>query len=101
MASWIKPQNRVNTMAMVGSFSTVDAANVFVSRDMMAVGPSVMSLAVPINMYTKQPINAEYRPYCKQNGEEMLWSKRRLFQSDTDKRAFIQSSHTSSKMPKI
>ncbi len=41
------PQNRVNTMAMVASSSQKDFPNSAVMRDMMAVGPRVMSLAVP------------------------------------------------------
>ncbi|MPC31035.1 hypothetical protein E2C01_024310 [Portunus trituberculatus] len=35
--------------------------------DMMAVGPMVMSLQLPRNMYTKQPMKAEYSPYCRGN----------------------------------
>ena len=35
------------------------------SKDIIAVGPRVMSLDVPRNVYTNTPINAAYRPYCK------------------------------------
>jgi len=37
-----------------------------VSSDIIAVGPRVTSLDVPKMVYTKQPMNAEYRPYCVQ-----------------------------------
>lgn len=38
----------------------------WVMMAMMAVGPMVMSLQLPRSVYTKQPMNAEYRPYCEQ-----------------------------------
>jgi hypothetical protein len=54
---------RHNTIAYVASSFTGEVAKAAVNRDMMAVGPSVMSFDVPRNVYTKQPINAEYNPY--------------------------------------
>jgi hypothetical protein len=33
-------------------------------RAMSAVGPMVISLQLPNTTYTKQPTNAEYKPYC-------------------------------------
>lgn len=50
-------------MAYVASSSIGEVAKVAVMRDMMAVGPSVMSLAVPRKQYTKHPMKAEYKPY--------------------------------------
>ena len=63
MTSCTTPHMSVSAMARVGSLLTGEVANIPVMRDMMAVGPSVMSLDVPNTMYTKQPMNAEYRPY--------------------------------------
>lgn len=42
--------------------------------DMMAVGPRVMSLDVPRKMYTKLPMNAEYKPYYS----NMRWEEERV-----------------------
>ena len=50
MASWTIPPMRLSSMAKVGSCGTGVSPNSDVSRDMMAVGPSVMSLDVPSNM---------------------------------------------------
>ena len=58
------PQKNVRSRAYVGSPFTGDVAKAAVIRDMIAVGPRVMSLEVPSSAYTKGPINAEYRPYC-------------------------------------
>lgn len=63
--SCTQPVMRQRTMAYVASSSIGEVAKVAVMRDMMAVGPSVMSLAVPRKQYTKHPMKAEYKPYCK------------------------------------
>lgn len=39
-----------------------------VRRDMSEVGPIDTSLIVPNTTYTKQPINAEFSPYCDKPG---------------------------------
>ena len=53
------PQKTVRSRAYVGSPFTGDVAKAAVIRDMIAVGPRVMSLEVPSSAYTKGPINAE------------------------------------------
>lgn len=68
MANWISPVINVRSMAYVASSCTGDfsEANSAMRSDMMAVGPRVMSLAVPRKQYINTPINAEYSPYYKQ-----------------------------------
>lgn len=65
-------------MAYVASSSIGEVAKVAVMRDMMAVGPSVMSLAVPRKQYTKHPMKAEYKPYWREikqkKYENCTWS---------------------------
>lgn len=61
--TWKNPHARVRMMAYVGSPCIGDVPKAAVIRDMMAVGPNVMSLDVPRKQYTKHPINAEYSPY--------------------------------------
>ena len=39
--------------------------SVRVSKERMAVGPRDTSLLVPKKLYTKHPINEEYRPYWR------------------------------------
>lgn len=68
--SCTQPVMRQRTMAYVASSSIGEVAKVAVMRDMMAVGPSVMSLAVPRKQYTKHPMKAEYKPYCKEKKNE-------------------------------
>ena len=65
----MRPVMKVSMIAYVASSCTGDfsEANSAMSRDMMAVGPRVMSLAVPRKQYMKTPINAEYKPYYKEN----------------------------------
>ena len=44
-----------------------------VSSDIMAVGPRVISLDVPNMVYTKHPMNAEYRPYCTREQKKFFF----------------------------
>lgn len=73
MASSMTPEISVRMMAIVGSFSpdgnvgAMSVPKVAVIKDMIAVGPRVISLDVPKKTYTKQPMNAEYNPYCGYN----------------------------------
>lgn len=55
MASWIQPERKARSTAWTGSWEAYEDT----SRDMMAVGPSVTSLAVPRKQYTKQPMKEE------------------------------------------
>lgn len=61
----ISPVVSVSMMAIVGSVSPLGSfgeklvANAAVSNDVMALGPSVMSLAEPINTYTKQQMTPQ------------------------------------------
>ena len=54
------PQQRDSTTASV----TEPRANVAVSNDITAVGPMFTSFDVPSSTYMKQPMYAEYKPYC-------------------------------------
>jgi hypothetical protein len=55
------PVKRVSAITKAGISGLPYADTI---RDMIAVGPKVISLLVPKIQYTKQPIKAEYRPYC-------------------------------------
>ena len=59
MKSWTRPDMKVRRMLR----GILPCPNSAVIRDMMAVGPSVMSFDVPRKQYTKHPMKAEYRPY--------------------------------------
>ena len=50
MSNCNSPDMSVSTRARVGSPSMGEVAKVPTMRDMMAVGPSVMSFDVPMNM---------------------------------------------------
>ena len=60
MDSKITPVNNVKATTNCGSSGLPYADTI---SDIIAVGPSVMSLLVPRKQYTKQPRNAEYSPY--------------------------------------
>lgn len=55
MVAWMSPVSRVSSTALLGCPSTTGKH----SRDMMAVGPRVMSLEVPRRVYMKPPMKAE------------------------------------------
>ena len=61
----MNPVTNDNKMASEASLATGGEANVATIKDMIAVGPRVMSLEVPSTVYTKQPIKEEYSPYWK------------------------------------
>ena len=62
---WTTPQANDKKTAYVGSpIPLGEVANAAVIKDIMAVGPSVISLEVPKIVYIKQPMKAEYNPYC-------------------------------------
>lgn len=71
-ANWIAPDRNVRATAqaillVVSSGSSLGPqfhVSEAVKRERMAVGPNVMSLLVPKMVYMKQPMNAEYSPYC-------------------------------------
>ena len=48
ITNWKIPVNSASTTAYVGSLSMGDTPKAAVMRDMMAVGPRVMSLEVPM-----------------------------------------------------
>ena len=59
------PVVKANKIANSGGVCSAPCAFAYsaVIRDMMAVGPTVMSLELPKMQYTKPPMKAEYRPY--------------------------------------
>lgn len=61
MTTCMSPDINVSTIAYVASSCTGDRseANSATRRDMIAVGPSVMSLDVPKKQYKKPPTKAE------------------------------------------
>ena len=63
------PVVKANNVASSGGVVAPDpcpvAAYSAVIKDIMAVGPTVMSLELPKMQYTKPPMKAEYRPYYK------------------------------------
>ncbi len=60
MANWMRPEKNAKKMAYETSVvpSEPTACDDTIS-DMIAVGPRVMSLAVPSSMYTSKPMNEE------------------------------------------
>lgn len=61
------PVVKANKMANSGGVWSAPCPFAYsaVIRDMMAVGPTVMSLELPKMQYTKPPMKAEYRPYWR------------------------------------
>lgn len=55
MAAWMTPQRRLSSTAWFGCPPTTEKH----SRDIIAVGPSVISLEVPRRVYTNPPMKAE------------------------------------------
>ena len=68
MRRMMSPLMKVRRTAKTGPACAPFAACSAVMRDMMAVGPTVMSLELPNSVYTKHPMNAEYRPYWGTEG---------------------------------
>ncbi len=60
-AKTMTPVKKARTTARSGLTSPWNCSAVM--RDMMAVGPTVMSFELPNTQYTKQPMKLEYRPY--------------------------------------
>jgi len=65
----IQPTRKHNRTAKSGLFWTTKG---FVKIPMMAVGPIFISLQVPRIIYTKQPINDEYSPYCNRATQALV-----------------------------
>ena len=69
----IIPLRNVSNTAKSGPNAACSA----VIKDIMAVGPTVMSLELPKMQYMKQPMKAEYNPYWKKS--EIFVSNTKLF----------------------